>query len=280
MSIQDEKPAVNALAAAYERQALTLGDAVAGRALTLAYGDAAHQQLDLFRPSSAIGSLPVMLFFHGGGFTHGHRRWNHFMAPLFDRAPMLFLSVGYRLLDEASEGPVQLDDVARALAWASRSIADHGGDPDRMFVGGHSAGAALAAAICLSPDRLEAAGVAHDAIRGALCLSPSFNRYAITGTEGANYALPAGPLPIDPDAPLALVDAAHTPMLIGWGGAERQRERVERSCMAMISGLRDRAVDADWMFLGGASHFDTHLAFADIDHDWSRRTLDWLRRFS
>lgn len=279
MTVQDEKPAVNALAADYERRALGHGRAVAHRVQTIAYGAQPHQLIDLFVPSNiSDGPLPVMLFFHGGGFTHGHRRWNHFMAPLFDRVPMLFASVGYRLLNEGYEGPVQLDDVATALGWAHRMIADHGGDPTRLFVGGHSAGAALAAAICLRPDLLADAAVPLHVVKGALCLSPSFNRYAITGTPGANYLLPDGPLPVAPDAPLGLVDAAHAPMLIGWGGAERQRERVERSAMAMIGALRDRNVPVDWMFLDGASHFDTHLALADVDHDWPRTILHWLQR--
>ena len=63
---------------------------------------------------------------------------------------------------------------------------------------------------------------------------------------------------------------------LGWGGRERQRERVERSSMAMISALRDRGVPADWVFLADADHFETHLAFADRDHAWSRALRTWL----
>jgi len=106
---------------------------------------------------------------------------------------------GYRLsAGKHTDDPFA--DSARALSWVHQHIAEYGGNPNRLFVGGHSAGGAIAALLALRKHWLTEAGVPSQALRGALCLSTSFNRLAITGSPGSGYELPHGPLPIDPDA--------------------------------------------------------------------------------
>lgn len=279
------RPAVNALAEGYECTALRLADALDPAAIhieTHRFGPGDHALLDVLAPVGLPeqSRLPALVFLHGGGFTHGNRRWNHFMAPAIHACGAMLISVEYRLLAEGSSGPVQLDDVTRAMAWVRAHADALGVDADRLFVGGHSAGAALATAFAMRPDLRAQAGLPAAALRGVLCMSGSLNRWAITGTIGAGYALPDGPLPCDPDAPLSLLDGLHVPMLLSWGGTERQRARVERSSMTMISAMADRGVDCEWVFLEDSDHFGTHLALADVHGPLARRVAAWIARLS
>ena len=246
-------------------------------AMDVEYGPEPEHRLDVWMPGGAgpSGGAPVLVFFHGGGFTHGYKEWCGFMAPAL--APSLLVAVRYRLMPGVAYPAPMLDAVA-AVAWLRSHIATYGGDPDRLVVGGHSAGGAIAACLRTRPDWLAAHGLGPEAIAGAACLSTTFHAFAVSGTAGGAYALAAGPLPLDPESPLARVPAATGPFFIAWGGRERQRERVERSSMALITALRDRGQQADWIFQEDADHFGTHLALADIRHPLSAALRAWLIR--
>lgn len=271
---------INPQADSYGRRCLELSRAVAAErqvVFGVAYGPEEAQRLDLFLPAemAAGAALPVLVFFHGGGFTHGYKEWCGFMAPALGDA--ILVSADYGLMPGAPY-PEPFLDAVQALAWVRANIGAYGGDRSRIYVGGHSAGGAIAAALALRHEWLAAAGLPKDAVRGAVCISTSFNRLAISGTPGGSYELPPGPLPIDPEAPLAHVEAAACPFFIAWGGRERQRARIERSSMKMISALQDRDCPVEWHFAPGEDHFDTHLLFANADHGWSRALRRWIER--
>ncbi|MFN8061351.1 MAG: alpha/beta hydrolase [Vicinamibacterales bacterium] len=259
----------------YGRTCLDLSRRVAATMpcrLDVQYGPAPEHRLDIYAPGTTPAA-PVLVFVHGGGFTHGYKEWCGFMAPAV--SPSVLVAVRYRLQPSVVH-PTSALDVAAALAWTKTHIAEYGGDPRRIHVGGHSAGGAIAASLAVNPDWLAALGLGADAIGGTVCLSTTFHAFAVTATGAAGYTLPPGPLPVDAESPLGRVAHARGRFFLGWGGRERQRERVERSSMAMISALRDRGVPADWVFLADADHFETHLAFADRDHAWSRALRTWL----
>ena len=79
----------------------------------------------------------------------------------------VFVSTNYRLLPDVGMD-VLIGDVAKSLGWVHRNIAKHGGDPRRIFVGGHSAGAQLAALICTDDRYLKKAGVSFDVLIGCV----------------------------------------------------------------------------------------------------------------
>jgi arylformamidase len=270
----------NPLAERYAKRCLELGRLTNSRracVLDIPYGDEPRQRLDLYRPDVAQARLPVLIFFHGGGFADGAKEWGGFMAEAVIDTPAIFISAGYRLTPAAELREI-VADAAAVVSWTSDNVAAYGGSPEGIFVGGHSAGGAIAATIAVRRQLLLEAGVAEHSIKGAVCLSTSFHSYAVAGTKAAAYTLPSGPLQVSDGAPLALVDGARPPFLIAWGGGERQVERVERSSMAMIGALRDRNVEVEWLFLPEADHFDTHLAFANPDHPWARSLRGWLGR--
>ena len=112
----------------------------------LAYASHPRQQLDVFR-GGARAALPVVIFVHGGAFVDGHRdRTPEVYSNVlyyFARNGLVGVNMEYRLAPE-HRYPSGSQDVALAVDWARRNIREHGGDPERIFLIGHSAGAAHA----------------------------------------------------------------------------------------------------------------------------------------
>ncbi len=111
------------------------------------YVENGHQRhvLDIYTPEEPAGkSLPVMFWIHGGGWQVGDKSDVPLKPKVLTERGFVFVSTNYRLLPEVEMDEL-IGDVARSLGWVRRNIGRYGGDPTRIFVGGHSAGAQLAA---------------------------------------------------------------------------------------------------------------------------------------
>jgi acetyl esterase/lipase len=125
----------------------------------LAYGPAHAQRLDVYRPDQARGA-PIIVMVHGGAWMFGDKASAGVVQPKADHwasAGHVFVSVDNRLWPDA--GPLeQAKDVASALAFVQQHAAEWGGDPSRIVLMGHSAGAHLVALLDASPGLAEARG--------------------------------------------------------------------------------------------------------------------------
>ena len=115
----------------------------------VAYGDHARQVLDVYRPATTGAvSMPVLMFVHGGAYVEGDKdRTSEIYANVlwyFAKHGVLGLNVEYRLAPETTF-PGGTQDMAAAVAWARANVGRYGGDPGRIFMLAHSAGAAHAA---------------------------------------------------------------------------------------------------------------------------------------
>ncbi len=127
-------------------------------------GAGPDQVLDVLVPRGE-GPWPVVMMVHGGGFILGDKRQLERTCRRFAEAGFLVFNVNYRLAPE-HPAPAQIEDCAAALRWVRESAAGYGGDPERVCVGGGSAGGYLAAALGLREP---------DALRGALLLNGVFD---------------------------------------------------------------------------------------------------------
>lgn len=127
-----------------------------------------RQVLDIYAPEKASeGLLPVMFWIHGGGWQTGDKSDVALKPKVLTERGFVFVSTNYRLLPEVEMG-VLIRDVAKSLGWVHRHIAEYGGDPARIVVGGHSAGAQLAALICIDDRYLGEEGVSFDVLKGCV----------------------------------------------------------------------------------------------------------------
>lgn len=149
---------------------------------TLDAEQAVLNSLDIYAPKGAA-TAPVMVMIHGGGWQIGDKANPGLLAnkvPFFTTNGWLFVSINYRL-SPAVQHPAHVQDVATALAWVEAHSADYGGDPTRLYVMGHSAGAHLAALVAMDEQYLEAEGTGLEALSGVILLDGA----------GYNVATPA-----------------------------------------------------------------------------------------
>lgn len=152
----------------------------------LAYGRHPRQRLDIYRPqtiqaASAGGAgLPVLIFFYGGAWQMGERRDFRFIGRRFARLGFLVVVADYRLYPEI-RFPDFIADAADATAWIAHHAAEFGGDPDAIFVAGHSAGAYLALMLALAPTYLTEAGFDRQRLAGAIGLAGPYDFLPLTG---------------------------------------------------------------------------------------------------
>ena len=132
------------------------------------YADQAdeRQVLDVYSPRNAK-NLPVVFWIHGGGWQTGDKTDVQIKPQAFMDKGFVFVSTNYRLLPKVDMGTI-VRDVAKSIRWVHDHIADYGGDPERLLIMGHSAGAQLAALICTDDRYLKAEGLSLDIIKGCV----------------------------------------------------------------------------------------------------------------
>jgi len=125
-----------------------------------------RQMLDVYAPENAR-DLPVAFWIHGGGWQGGDKMSAHAKPKAFVDKGYVFVSTNYRLLPNVDMETI-VRDVAKSIRWVHDHIAEYGGDPKRLVVMGHSAGAQLAALICTDDRYLKAEGLTLAIIKGCV----------------------------------------------------------------------------------------------------------------
>lgn len=132
------------------------------------YAAPAHElrRLDVYAPSHAK-SLPVVFWIHGGGWQAGDKSSVQAKPRAFTDKGYVFVSTNYRLLPSVDMAAI-VRDIAVSIHWVHDHIAEYGGDPERIFVMGHSAGAQLAALVCIDDRYLKAEGLSLAILKGCV----------------------------------------------------------------------------------------------------------------
>ena len=130
------------------------------------YGDHERQVLDVYSPPGAK-NRPVVFWIHGGGWQAGDKNDVQRKPQVFVDKGFVFVSTTYRLLPNVDMATI-VGDIAKSIHWVHDHIAEYGGDPKRLFVMGHSAGAQLAALICTDDRYLKAEGLSLAITKGCV----------------------------------------------------------------------------------------------------------------
>jgi len=223
--------------------------------------DAVKHRLDLYVPKGK-GPYPVLVFVHGGSWQMGDNvgffRLYHGMARRLAARGVVVAVPAYRLAPRVKH-PGQAWDVARAVGWVYRHIHDYGGDPDRLFLVGHSAGAQLVALVTLDPRYFTAQRIPTGAVAGVVGISGPYDLvYAWEESDWRGRALnlkPAfgeDPLILAAASPVNHVGKQPPPFLLLY--AQHEQPGFGVMARAFAARLREGGGSASYALLKGKTH--------------------------
>ena len=127
----------------------------------VAFADGPKDKLDVYRPASAMGRAPLVVFIYGGGWDSGAKADYAFVGKALAARGYVTMTPDYRVYPDV-RWPAFLQDNAKAVAWAKAHAADYGADPAKLFLAGHSAGAYNAMMLALDKRWLADVGMDPD----------------------------------------------------------------------------------------------------------------------
>jgi acetyl esterase/lipase len=225
----------------------------------VAYGPAGRQVMDVWRPGRAAAGLPVVVFFYGGAWQAGRRQDYRFVAATLARRGMVVVVPDYRLFPQV-RFPAFIEDAALAVAAVRREAPGWGGDADRVFLAGHSAGAHIAAMLALAPRFLAAVGEDRAHLAGMVGLAGPYDFLPILDEDiRAVFASAADPRETQP---VAQVDGHNPPMLLLHGGADSTC--YPRNSLALAARVRAAGGVAEARIAPRVGHLGIVLGFAPL----------------
>ena len=229
-------------------------------ARAVAYGPEPRQQLDVWVATGkrAHGQkLPVVIFFYGGGWDSGSRGDYGFAGAAFAGQGFVAVVPDYRLVP-AVRFPAFVQDGALAVKWVRDHATKFGGDPDRIAVAGHSAGAYIGAMLALDQRWLKQAGVPPDAVKAGALLAGPYDFAPFTESRGRNafgqWATPHETQPVS----FARKDAP--PLFLAHGTADRIV--LPRNSRHLAERLDRVGAPVTLKLYPGASHTDLVVALS------------------
>ena len=218
------------------------------------FGTDPRQKLDVYVPARVApgARLPVVVFFYGGGWVAGERADYGFAARAFAARGYVAIVPDYRLVPQV-RFPAFVQDGALAVKWARDHAAEFGGDPARIAVSGHSAGAYIGAMLTLDRHYLADIGVDPKVIRAAALLSGPYDFIPFTEIRGRD-AMGQWPRPAETQ-PISFARADAPPMLLLHGTADTVVRPYNSERLA--AKLKSLGAPVELRLYPGKSHVDT-----------------------
>ncbi len=168
-------------------------------------------KLDVYYPKDTV-NVPTVVWFHGGGLEFGSK---HIPEGLKEKG-IIVVTVNYRLHPKV-KNPVYIEDAAAAVAWTVKNISNYNGNPDKVYVTGHSAGGYLASMVTMDKSYLKKHGIDADSLAGSIPFSGhTITHFTVRKEQGIEGTRPI----IDKYAPLFHVRKDSPPMLLITGNRE------------------------------------------------------------
>lgn len=197
----------------------------------VAYSSLERQKLDLYVPEGLTEPAPVILFFYGGSWQSGEKETYRGVGQALASKGFIVAIADYRVYPEV-RFPDFVDDGAKAVSFVRDNVKTYGGDPSRLYLAGHSAGAHIAVLLASDPAYLRKVGGSFAWLRGVIGLAGPYNilplkdKTLIDIFGGANRT---------ETQPITFIDGKRPPMLLATGdddttvsplNTERMAERL------------------------------------------------------
>ena len=235
----------------------------------LAYGSTEDERLDIF-PAARAGA-PILVFIHGGAWRSLSKEDSCYAAPAFVAAGVNFVALNFANIPKVRL-PDMVAQVRRGVAWVYRNARELGGDPNRLYVAGHSSGGHLAASVLVTDWRTHR--LPNTIVKGGLCISGMYDLEPVILSARSSY------VKLSKQEEMELSPARHLyalscPVAIAYG--EKETHEFQRQGRDFAQMLKSIGQLYDLVLLGGLNHFEVGSALgAPESHLFSlcRRFMD------
>jgi arylformamidase len=216
-----------------------------------AYGDSGIEQLDLFR--TAKSNAPIFVFIHGGAWIRGDAKSYSAPAEMFVGAGAHYIVPDFTSVADAGGSLFPMaEQMRRAIAWVWRNAASFGGDPNRLYIGGQSSGAHLAA-VALTTDWPREFDVPADIVKGGLCTSGMYELAPVRLSARANYVKFTDAM-VEALSPIRHLDRLGAPVIVSYGTYETPE--FIRQAKEFAAAVRDAGKLRELVVAENYSHLD------------------------
>ena len=217
----------------------------------LAYGPSEIEKLDVYSPRRP--GAPIMVFVHGGAWRSGRAADYAFPAETFVRSGAHFVAADFAPVQDVGGSLLAMADQARrAVAWCYRNAASFGGDPNRLYVSGHSSGGHLAGVVAVT-DWVSDFGLPADVVKGTVCISGMYELAPVRLSARSSYVKFTDEM-VAALSTIRHVDRIKAPMVIAYGTFETPE--FQRQNREFAEALRAAGRPSLLVVAQGYNHFE------------------------
>ena len=239
-----------------------------------------NQKLNVFAPAKRKQLTGVLIFVHGGSWNSGRKEFYNFFGTRWARKSVLTVIVDYPKSPRANYDEMA-SDIAKSVKWVKENIASYGGDPDRIFISGHSAGGHLAALVGIKNDYFMRAGIANP-LKGIVLIDAAgldmFGYLKDEAFEPGNTYL--NTFTNDPKiwkeaSPIYHLHKNMPPMLIYRGG--KTYPSIEESNEKFVTALKAYVTRPEYNVLAGKRHIPMILQFFNKGNGRYKEIINFMK---
>jgi arylformamidase len=209
-----------------------------------AYGPTEIEMLDIYRTKRP--KAPIFLFIHGGAWLHGHAKEYAFAAETFVNAGAHYVVPDFISVDAANgDLRVMAEQVRRAIAWTYSNASRFDGDPDRLYIGGHSSGGHLCG-VALVTDWQKDFGLPPTIVKGGVCMSGMYDMKAVRLSKRSKYVNFTDDME-ESMSSQRHIDRLHAPIIVTYGSNETpefQRQNRDFAAAVQAAGKPVELIEA------------------------------------
>jgi arylformamidase len=210
----------------------------------VAYGPTEIEKLDIYKTKSA--KAPIFVFIHGGNWLLGSAKDTGYAAEMFINAGAHYVALDFiNVKDSGGDLGVMAAQIRRAIAWVYKNAASFDGDPDRLYIGGHSSGGHLCG-VALVTEWEKEFGLPADAVKGGLCISGMYEMAPVRLSWRRTYVNFTDAM-ADAMSSLRHIDKLRAPVTVAYGTFETpdfQRQNRDFAAAIKAAGKPVRLVEA------------------------------------
>ena len=215
------------------------------------YGPTSIEGLDIYRTPRA--NAPINIYIHGGGWRSSTAEMYAFPAELFVHAGAHWVVPDFNSVDDVEGSLIPLaDQVRRAVAWVYRNAKSFGGDPDRIYVSGHSAGGHLAGVV-LTTGWQSLYDLPPNIVKGGLCCSGMFDLEPVRLSVRRHYIKFTDEM-VETLSPQRHLDRLNAPMIVAYGSLETPE--FQRQSRDFAAAAKAASKDVELVVAEGYNHFE------------------------